>query len=264
MPSTNSKPLTSAPAAPLDSLYCIKTLTDPRSDPAQPPPLEFTSQTDIALAYLSTTTKLEDLHTSLLHSLSASGWTERVRNLAFELLRSGRCTRFEDVVDNVVRLATTAKPSDQTPPTVLGKRKREGKELNGTAATNGVREPAVKKEHTSDAEEQGEDRDKESTHKETNGTAAAAAKPNGKHASTSGPTEGDNTDGDDSILLAEFDVRIPPHVVGKGVKILNEALGDICIKPTEDEDQDGEAEPDDQDDDDASDLPLKVKSAKMR
>ncbi|KAI9930486.1 hypothetical protein MW887_011240 [Aspergillus wentii] len=57
------------------------------------------------LAHLSSTTALEDLHSTLLCSLQRTGWTEKIRKLSLELLRAGRCERFDDVVEAVVASA---------------------------------------------------------------------------------------------------------------------------------------------------------------
>ena len=64
------------------------------------------SDTDtFLLNHLHQTSALEDLHANLLSSLQRVGWTERVRNLSLELLRSGKCNRFDDMVEAVVALA---------------------------------------------------------------------------------------------------------------------------------------------------------------
>ncbi|KAE8348510.1 hypothetical protein BDV28DRAFT_143330 [Aspergillus coremiiformis] len=57
------------------------------------------------LAHLASTTALEDLHMTLLCSLQRMGWTEKIRKLSQELLRAGRCERFDDVVEAVVASA---------------------------------------------------------------------------------------------------------------------------------------------------------------
>lgn len=57
------------------------------------------------LAHLASTTALDDLHATLLCSLQRMGWTEKVRKLSQELLRGGRCERFDDVVEAVVASA---------------------------------------------------------------------------------------------------------------------------------------------------------------
>ncbi|KAE8166530.1 hypothetical protein BDV40DRAFT_296318 [Aspergillus tamarii] len=57
------------------------------------------------LAHLASTTALDDIHATLLCSLQRMGWTEKVRKLSQELLRGGRCERFDDVVEAVVASA---------------------------------------------------------------------------------------------------------------------------------------------------------------
>ncbi|RAL04222.1 uncharacterized protein BO80DRAFT_340930, partial [Aspergillus ibericus CBS 121593] len=57
------------------------------------------------LQHLTSTPALEDLHTTLLSSLQRLGWTERIRKLAQELLRGGRCERFDEVFEAVVASA---------------------------------------------------------------------------------------------------------------------------------------------------------------
>jgi hypothetical protein len=92
MPSTTSPPPsnTSSPSSP-------NTLTPE------------TFETDL-LTHLASTTALEDLHTTLLSSLQRLGWTEKIRKLSLELLRAGRCERFDDVVEAVVASAAGIKP----------------------------------------------------------------------------------------------------------------------------------------------------------
>ncbi|KAH8429405.1 uncharacterized protein LDX57_007068 [Aspergillus melleus] len=57
------------------------------------------------LAHLASSTALEDLHSTLLCSLQRMGWTEKIRKLSLELLRAGRCDRFDEVVEAVVASA---------------------------------------------------------------------------------------------------------------------------------------------------------------
>jgi hypothetical protein len=68
-----------------------------------------TLETDL-LTHLASTTALEDLHNTLLSSLQRLGWTEKIRKLSLELLRAGRCERFDDVVEAVVASAAGIKP----------------------------------------------------------------------------------------------------------------------------------------------------------
>ena len=79
----------------------------------QPPPPPTTLETDL-LTHLANTTTLEDLHSTLLSSLQRTGWTERIRKLATELLRAGRCERFDQVVDAVVATAEGRIPSSSS------------------------------------------------------------------------------------------------------------------------------------------------------
>lgn len=76
----------------------MPTSTDP--PPTEPPQ----TQADI-LTHLQTTNAFEDLHQTLQSSLQRMGWTEKIRKLALELLRAGRCERFDEVVDAVVATA---------------------------------------------------------------------------------------------------------------------------------------------------------------
>ncbi|OJZ87817.1 hypothetical protein ASPFODRAFT_45547, partial [Aspergillus luchuensis CBS 106.47] len=78
------------------------------SSPNQPTTTTPTSTTDLEsdlLLHLTSTPALEDLHATLLSSLQRLGWTERIRKLAQELLRGGRCERFDEVFEAVVASA---------------------------------------------------------------------------------------------------------------------------------------------------------------
>ncbi|GLB11988.1 hypothetical protein AtubIFM57258_009265 [Aspergillus tubingensis] len=77
------------------------------SSPNQPTSTSSTT-TDLEsdlLQHLTSTPALEDLHATLLSSLQRLGWTERIRKLAQELLRGGRCERFDEVFEAVVASA---------------------------------------------------------------------------------------------------------------------------------------------------------------
>ncbi|PLB37043.1 uncharacterized protein BDW47DRAFT_126723 [Aspergillus candidus] len=76
--------------------------------PSSPHPPQTTTTTTLEsdlLTHLASTTALEDIHSTLLSTLQRTGWTERIRKLATELLRAGRCERFDEVVDAVVATA---------------------------------------------------------------------------------------------------------------------------------------------------------------
>lgn len=63
-----------------------------------------TLETDL-LSHLASTSALDDIHTNLLCYLQRMGWTEKIRTLSLELLRAGRCERFDEVVDAVIASA---------------------------------------------------------------------------------------------------------------------------------------------------------------
>ncbi|PWY70717.1 hypothetical protein BO83DRAFT_438393 [Aspergillus eucalypticola CBS 122712] len=78
------------------------------SSPNQPTTTTPSTTTDLEsdlLLHLTSTPALEDLHATLLSSLQRLGWTERIRKLAQELLRGGRCERFDEVFEAVVASA---------------------------------------------------------------------------------------------------------------------------------------------------------------
>jgi hypothetical protein len=74
--------------------------------PSETTPSPDTVESEIYNNLLSeSSTTLDDLHANLLFSLQRAGWAERVQSLSLELLRAGRCTHFDDMVDVVVTLA---------------------------------------------------------------------------------------------------------------------------------------------------------------
>ncbi|KAL5361171.1 hypothetical protein BJX96DRAFT_82084 [Aspergillus floccosus] len=85
----------------------------PSSNPTPTTLSPDTLETDL-LTHLASTTALEDLHATLLCALQRTGWTERIRHLAQELLRAGRCERFDEVVAAVV-----ASAEGRAPPSAL-------------------------------------------------------------------------------------------------------------------------------------------------
>ncbi|KAK2789202.1 hypothetical protein FQN52_006294 [Onygenales sp. PD_12] len=147
--------------------------------------------TAVLLTYLSSTSALEDLHSSLLSSLQRVGWTEQVRGLALELLRAGHCERFEEVIDTIVALATGSE--DVTPSSLARGRKRKRKLL--------VKERTKNKPMDNGQEEYEEVKDE--SEDEDLGTYS-----NGE---------------------TFPDIRIPQTVVAEGVKMLHESLDGVFI-----------------------------------
>jgi hypothetical protein len=89
-----------------------------------------TFESEIYTRLLETST-LDDLHANLLFSLQRAGWTERIQSLSLELLRAGRCSHFDDMVDIVVTLAT-----GQTHPTVPEANNNANSTTNGHGSNN--------------------------------------------------------------------------------------------------------------------------------
>ncbi|KAL2011344.1 hypothetical protein VTN00DRAFT_4062 [Thermoascus crustaceus] len=84
------------------------------------------------ITHLASTSALEDLHATLLASLQRAGWTERIRTLSLELLRAGRCERFDDVVDTVVALA-----EGRTHPAVMSNNNNNNGDGDGSSMNGG-------------------------------------------------------------------------------------------------------------------------------
>jgi hypothetical protein len=210
--------------------------------------------TTYLLTYLSQTRKLDILHASVLDSLSRTGWTQRVRALAFELIRSRRCTRFDDVVDHIVEMAAAGPPTPPAPPPgqpvgnvngngtgLLGKRKREaaaalanGKKGDGAAAAAAgqpekkrAKNAATANSNTGNSARNGK-ADKKNSKAETytNGDGAHHPPPS---ASSLLPTT------TSSSSPTDIDVRIPPAAISQGAKFLRDTLNDLFIWGGDDE-----------------------------
>ncbi|KAI5310539.1 hypothetical protein KEM55_005688 [Ascosphaera atra] len=83
--------------------------------------------TAVLLTHLTSNTShvIDDIHATLLSSLHRSGWTERIRTLAQELIRGSHCERFDEIMEVVCQLASGNK-AGLTPSKWRGvKRKRE-------------------------------------------------------------------------------------------------------------------------------------------
>ncbi|EEH22812.1 hypothetical protein PABG_05023 [Paracoccidioides brasiliensis Pb03] len=195
--------------SPTTSSSTATTVTPPSSPP------ESNDPSAALFAYLSTpstsfTSPLEDLHTSILGYLQRSGWTERVRGLALELLRAGHCDRFEEVVDTVVALASSSE--DVSLLSLAKGRKRKRKERMKARAKARIVEDGASAvgagmaakgigENSDLVDEQTEDGDGVDT------------------------TEEEDSAGGDAFP----DIRIPQFVVVEGVKMLHEALHEVFV-----------------------------------
>ena len=101
------------------------------------------------IRHLQETNSLRDLSSTLSDSLARTGWTDRVRALAQELLRNGTCATFPDLMNEVMRRAAIPKTANGT---------NAGAQSNGTptptasqqnGGMNGAGSIALSKEWTS-------------------------------------------------------------------------------------------------------------------
>ncbi|OJJ88394.1 uncharacterized protein ASPGLDRAFT_41964 [Aspergillus glaucus CBS 516.65] len=173
----------------------------PSSSPAPPNPNPSTStttttttpsdslETDL-LAHLASTSALDDIHTNLLCYLQRMGWTEKIRTLSLELLRAGRCERFDEVVDAVIASAECrAHPAFD-----LSTSGSNGAGRNGSAQNGGG----------------------------SNGRGNA-------NGNTSNGGNGMGLSADAEAYLENVDVRIPAVVVEHGVRMVKEVLKDAVV-----------------------------------
>lgn len=153
-----------------------------------PPP---TIEADI-ISHLASTSALEELHATLLASLQRAGWTDRIRALSLELLRAGRCERFDDVVEAIVALA-----EGKSHPAVSSSA-QNGHHSNGNGNKNG------------------------------NGTTKANGEEEAADADADGDPDAD-LHPDTLAFFENVDVRIPRGVVHQGVRAVKEALREVVM-----------------------------------
>ena len=73
------------------------------------------------------------IQATLLHELQASGWTANLREFITQLMRSGECTRYDDLMDRVLEEAMKG---------VVAERSRSnGATANGKAGAHDLRIP---------------------------------------------------------------------------------------------------------------------------
>ncbi|EFR04714.1 hypothetical protein MGYG_07722 [Nannizzia gypsea CBS 118893] len=201
-------------------------------------------QTDHLMDYLLATHKIEDLQASLVNSLSTCGWTERVRNLAFELFRTEDHCRFEDVVDTIVSMATSGNGANSGSP-LLGKRKRDGEDdskLANGAVKNGKRAKPNSAASTSNGAS-------EVTVKKETTESTNSILENGPAASLGASA---------SDILAHYNVQIPERAVNSGVKFLQDSMHELFSSDTEDQPNGTRGHDPDSDDD----IPIAKKEKK--
>ncbi|PYI04372.1 hypothetical protein BO78DRAFT_290601, partial [Aspergillus sclerotiicarbonarius CBS 121057] len=102
------------------------------------------------LQHLSSTPALEDLHITLLSSLQRLGWTERIRKLAQELLRGGRCERFDEVFEAVVASAEGRKHPILVEANKAKLQNNNSNNNNGNAGNNATEDDGIENLETYD------------------------------------------------------------------------------------------------------------------
>lgn len=153
-------------------------------------------ETDL-LTHLASTSALDDIHTNLLCYLQRMGWTEKIRTLSLELLRAGRCERFDEVVDAVIASAE-CRPhpafdlSNQDPTT------------NGSGHGHGHAKGSAK-----------------------NGSGNANNTGSNGSTGKNGNGSGMGLSADAEAYLENVDVRIPTVVVEHGVRMVKDVLKDV-------------------------------------
>ncbi|EXJ75272.1 uncharacterized protein A1O5_01968 [Cladophialophora psammophila CBS 110553] len=158
------------------------------------------------IQHLRQTGAIPDLSSLLADSLARTGWTDRVRALALELLRNGMCDTFPELMTEVMRRAKM--PKDSKNPIV----EKESKD----AKTNGTSTPT---------------------------TATKTTGPGPGGAATATTLNGGGVNSNNAIALSKEwsggpdglpDVRIPEVTVELGVEFLKEKIKDV-VEPVEDD-----------------------------
>ena len=84
------------------------------------------------ISHLRTTHSIPELSNILRDSLARTGWTDRVRALALELLRNGTCNTFPELMEEVMRRAKLAQDASSGGSTKDSSNTANGAQTNGT------------------------------------------------------------------------------------------------------------------------------------
>ena len=172
-----------------------RTIPLPISLSATTPTLPSTTQ-EALIAHLRETSSIPELSSLLSDSLARTGWTDRVRALALELLRNGNCDTFPELMAEVLRRAKIPKPNASST-------SRETMAANGAGT-------------------------------QTNGTVTPTASQSGAGMNGAGSitVSKEWSGGPDGLP----DVRIPEVTVESGVEFLKEKIKDVVEVVDEDDD----------------------------
>ena len=78
---------------------------------------------------------IPNIQAALLHELQASGWTANMRSYIVQLMRSGECTKYDDLMDKVLEESMKGIMADKD------KAKPNGATTNGKLASGDMRIP---------------------------------------------------------------------------------------------------------------------------
>lgn len=185
----------------------MSTSTDP--SPSIPVPISLTANTpslppstsQALISHLRSSGSIPDLSTLLADSLARTGWTDRVRALALELLRNGTCDTFPELMAEVLRRAKIPKE----------------KETKASAAVAAAAAAAASTKGTTGG--------KSTT--AANGTSTPTNVVNGNNAIALSKEWSGGPDG-------LPDVRIPETTVDLGVQFLKERIKE-AVEPVDDD-----------------------------
>ncbi|EXJ55504.1 hypothetical protein A1O7_08432 [Cladophialophora yegresii CBS 114405] len=113
-----------------------KPIPCPPSLTASTPKLPSATSQALIAHLRANTNAIPELSNLLSDSLNRTGWTDRVKALALELLRNGKCDTFPELMAEVMRRATTPKEESGSGSATSANSNDKTKEVNGTTTTN--------------------------------------------------------------------------------------------------------------------------------
>ncbi|ETI21066.1 hypothetical protein G647_07410 [Cladophialophora carrionii CBS 160.54] len=188
-----------------------KTIPCPPSLTASAPKLPPATSQALIAHLRANTNAIPELSNLLSDSLNRTGWTDRVKALALELLRNGKCDTFPELMAEVMRRAKTPKEESGSGSATSANSTDKTKEVNGTATT---------------------------------ATTAAGT----GDASTAGALSGGANNGNNAIALSKEwsggpdglpDVRVPLATVELAIEFLQEQIAEV-IEPVRDDDDESD------------------------
>ncbi|KAJ9629641.1 hypothetical protein H2203_002022 [Taxawa tesnikishii (nom. ined.)] len=90
---------------------------------------------------LIASSSIPTIQTALLNELQASGWTANLREYVTRLMRSGECTKYDDLMDRVLQEALGDLNQRRGRGEFKKEEEGEEKKVNGDGKDNGLRIP---------------------------------------------------------------------------------------------------------------------------